>query len=54
MANTVYIRLCSLGQTDVMILVIKDGVVLPDEDITQDPEGHVASAEASHAAVGAL
>ncbi len=48
-----HIWLHRLGQTNLLTWLIKDGVVLPDEDISQDPQWHV-TAEASHATAGAL
>lgn len=44
-----------LGQTNRLTLGIKDGIVLPDEDISQDPELLRATlAKAGHATIGAL
>lgn len=49
------IWLSRLGQTDGLSLGVKDGVVLPDEDISQDPELLRATlAKAGHATIGAL
>lgn len=57
--HRLYIRclvwLHRLGQTNVLSLGIKDGIVLPDEDISQDPELVRATlAEAGAATVVAL
>jgi len=43
-----------LGQTNFWSTGVKDGVVLPDEDISQDPELLATLAKASAATVGAL
>lgn len=44
-----------LGQTNVLGLGIKDGIVFPDENISQDPELHGATlTKASHTTRGAL
>lgn len=44
----------SLGQPDHVVAPVEDGIVLPDEDITQDPELVAASTEASRAARASL
>jgi hypothetical protein len=44
-----------LGQTDIVVLPVKDGVVLPDEDISKDPELLSSTVtKTSHAAIGVL
>lgn len=41
----------SLGQTHGVACPVEDGVVLPNEDITQDPQARPARAETSAAAI---
>ena len=43
-----------LGQTNCLSAGVEDGIVLPDEDISQDPELLATLAKASPATVGAL
>lgn len=44
-----------LGQTNIVVLPVKDGIVLPDEDISKDPELLSSTVtKTSHAAVGVL
>lgn len=45
-------RLFSLGQTHHLIASVEDGIVLSDEDITQDPQAVTSFAKASTAAIG--
>lgn len=41
----------SLGQTHRVVCPVEDGVVLPNEHITQDPQARAAPAETGAAAV---
>lgn len=43
--------LCSPGQTHPILASVKDGVVLSDEDITQDPQAASSIAKATMAAI---
>lgn len=38
MIYQVFIRSHRFGKTDILSFGIKDGIVLPDEDVTQDPK----------------
>ena len=44
-------RLSSLGQTDHVLGPVEDGIVLSDEDITQDPQAASSASKAGTAAI---